>query len=183
VLVTERANAKETPRVGDGHIFNAQRCGNHGSSYGLIFWECTAGTWSCGDLFGLLLGDLLDALQLVVPVALKCGGPLVEGADGFSVGAVELVATGAADVNQAYIAQNAEMLGDGRLVELKVGDDVADWALAEGEIREDLPAARFGNGVKSVGGGSGSCHEQNNTFLYGNMSREYFTFRFAFVFG
>jgi len=117
------------------------------------------------------------------PVALECGGPLMEGADGVSVGAVKLVAAGAADVDQPDAAQDAKVLGNGWLVELEASDDVADRALAEREIREDLPAAGFGYGIEGVGGCGGSCHERNNTFLYGNMSREYFEGRFALVAG
>jgi hypothetical protein len=107
----------------------------------------------------------------------------VEGADGVGVGAVELVAAGAADVYQAYAAQDAEMLGDGGLVEAEVGDDVAYRAFAEGEIGKDLPAAGLGNGVEGVGGSGCSCHERNNTYLYGNMSRKYFEGMYSLVAG
>ena len=37
-----------------------------------------------------------------------------------------------------------------------------------------LAPARLGYSVEGVGGGCGACHERNNTYLYGNMSRRFF---------
>jgi hypothetical protein len=82
------------------------------------------------------------------------------------------VASVAAHVHQAHAAQNAEMLGDGWLVKLEVGDDIADGALVQRQVAEDCASAGLGYCVEGVGGGCCSCHELNNTYLYGNMSSD-----------
>jgi hypothetical protein len=100
------------------------------------------------------------------PEALEGAGPFVKRADGFGVGAVELLATFAAYVNQAHIAQHAEMLGDGGLLQVKLENDVCDRPFLQGEEAEDVTAARFGDGVEGIGSGSGASHGK---LLYADM--------------
>src|ERR1035441_8298194 len=106
------------------------------------------------------------------PVLLEGGRPVVQGTDGFGVGAVELLAAQAANVDEAGLAQDAEVLGDGGLVQLQAGDDVAHGALVGCEEGEDLATAWFGDGVECVGGGGSAGHGRDNRCLYGNMSRD-----------
>ena len=84
----------------------------------------------------------------------------MEGADGFGVSAVELLATLAAHADEADVAQYAEVLGDGGLFEAEGYDDVADGAFGCGEIDEDFAAAGFGDGVTGIGGGACAGHEE-----------------------
>src|SRR5438270_12241760 len=94
----------------------------------------------------------------MLPVALEGCGPLVEGANGFGVGAVELLAAMTAHANEPDVAQHAKVLGDGRLLEAEGCDDVSDGPLGAGEVGEDLAAAGLGDSVEGIGGGAGSGH-------------------------
>ena len=58
-----------------------------------------------GRLFAL--GALLDATELVLPVALELARPFVERADGLGVGAIEHLAAVAPHVDEADVAQHA----------------------------------------------------------------------------
>ena len=89
----------------------------------------------------------------MLPEAFEGFGPFMKRADCLGVGAIEHVAAIAANVNQANVAQHPEVLGDRRLTETQVGNDFADFALLQGEVVQDVPAARFGDGVEGVGGG------------------------------
>jgi hypothetical protein len=91
-----------------------------------------------------------------------------------SIGAVEAMAAVAAHPDQAHAAKNAEVLRDRWLIEADGNYDLADVAFIRGQEGEDLAAAGLCDGVEGIGGGSGACHEQNNTYLYGNMSRKLF---------
>jgi hypothetical protein len=104
------------------------------------------------------LGPLLDALQLMAPVALEGAGPLVEGTNRMGVGPVHAMTAVAADVDEADLAQDAEMLGDRGLIEADGGNDLTHLVLAHGKKREDLPPAGLGDGVEGVGSGGCSCH-------------------------
>jgi hypothetical protein len=117
-----------------------------------------------------LFGAFLDTIQLVLPVALESGGPFVEGANGIGVGAVELLTALAAHPDEAYVAEDLEVLGDGGLGYSDGGDDVVDRVLIGGEEDEDLATAGFGYGVEGVGGGGGTGHGKDITFPYRNMS-------------
>ena len=77
----------------------------------------------------------------MLPVAFKCAGPLIQGADGFGVGAVVFVAAMAAHVNQTNASQYAKMLGHERLVKAEVFHDVANGALT---LREIVPLPSTG---------------------------------------
>src|SRR5215469_5380596 len=131
------------------------------------------GSWKAASSFGFLvvhfcfgnfefghscLGALLDAIELVAPEALEAGGPFVHGPDRVGVGAVKHLATLATNVDQTDIAQNAQMFGDGGLLEAQGINDLADRAFFEREVVEDIAAARFGDSIKGVGGGSGPGH-------------------------
>src|SRR5882762_3905686 len=61
------------------------------------------------------------------------------------------------------------MLGNGRLFEGESVNNLADGAFFKGEEGQDIAAARFGDGVESVGGGRSSWHEAN-IYPYRNMS-------------
>ena len=76
-------------------------------------------------------------------------------------------------MNQAHLAQHAQVLGNRRLVEADRDHDVADLAFAYRKKTQNLAPARFGDGIEGVRCGGGSCHETNNTCLYWNMSREF----------
>src|SRR5208282_4359635 len=100
--------------------------------------------------------------------------PVVHGLERLSVGAVEAMAAVAADADQAHPAQDAEVFRDRRLIEADGHHDLANLVLVCGQKGQNLAAAGLGHGVEGIGGGSGSCHDRNNTFSYGNMSREIF---------
>jgi hypothetical protein len=122
----------------------------------------------------LRLRALLDAQQLMLPEALEGFGPVVQRADGFGVGAIKPAPSLAACANESDVAQDAKVLGDGRLRQALSDYDVADRAFLEREVAQDFAAAWFGDGVEGIGGGGGARHEGDITFLYGNMSSEFF---------
>jgi hypothetical protein len=126
-------------------------------------------------LFGLLAGlcPLFDAGKLMPPVALECTSPFMQRPDRLGVGAIEHLAAVAAHVDEAHFEQYAEVLGNGRLREIESGNDVVYGALLGYEERENVTAARFGHGVKGVGGGRGARHGMI-IFPYRNMSRTIF---------
>src|SRR5713226_7371601 len=94
----------------------------------------------------------------MLPEALEFACPLMQRADGFGVEAIHHLTAFAADGDQADVAEDAEMLGNGGLFEVHAGDDFGDGAFLEGEEAEDVAAARLGDGVKGVGGCGGSRH-------------------------
>jgi hypothetical protein len=61
-------------------------------------------------------------------------------------------------VNQANVLEDAEVFGDGRLLETEGGDDIADRALVESEKRKDVAAAWLGNGIEGIRGGRSARH-------------------------
>jgi hypothetical protein len=126
----------------------------------------------------IALGELFDLVELVAPEALEAGGPLVERADGFGIGSVKHVAAVAADVYQANVFENAEVLGDGGLLDVEGIDDFVDGAFLKDEVVQDVAAARLGDSVEGVGGCGGARHE-SNIFPYGNMSSIIFRVWFA----
>src|SRR5258708_24153807 len=62
------------------------------------------------------------------------------------------------------------MHGHGRLLDGESVNNLADGAFFKGQERQDVAAARFGDGVKGVGGGGGAWHG-TNIYPYRNMSR------------
>src|SRR5579864_502154 len=126
----------------------------------------------CGVALALgALGALLDAAQLVPPEALELARPVVERPERIGVGAVEHPAPVAAHVDQADVAEHAEVLRDGRLLDAQAGRDLPDRTLLEREKAQDLPAPRFGDRVEGVRGGGGARHGSDYRCRYGNMSR------------
>jgi hypothetical protein len=109
---------------------------------------------------GFAFGAFLDAKQLMVPEALEFIRPLVQGLDGLRVRLIEHLAAVASHPNETDLAEYAKVLGNGRLLQAKARDDVAHGTLLRREIAEDVAAARFGDGVKGIGGGGGSRHGQ-----------------------
>ena len=97
----------------------------------------------------------------MAPKAFESAGPLVEGPDCFGVGAVKHSATVAAYVNQAHVAEHAEVLGDGGLLQTQALHNGTDRPFLQGEKIENVSPAGFGDGVEGVGGGSCSGHESN----------------------
>jgi hypothetical protein len=55
------------------------------------------------------------------------------------------------------------------LFEVQAQDDVAHRTLLQRQIIQNLAPSEFGHRVEGVRGGSGSWHEKNYIFLYGNM--------------
>ena len=106
-----------------------------------------------------LFGAFFNAIQLVFPEAFKLAGPLMERPDGFGVRAVEHAAAVAAYVNEVGFEQDTQMLGDRRLFEAQVRRNFADRVFPQGEVVQDFPAARLGNGIEDVGNNRGARHE------------------------
>src|SRR3954453_13459276 len=90
--------------------------------------------------------------------------------DGLRIRAVKLMPSVAPHVHQAHVAQHAQVLGDGRLVELDQRNDIADRELLDHQQTENLPAPGFRHRVEYIRSCRGPRHEENITFPYGNMS-------------
>jgi hypothetical protein len=126
------------------------------------------------------LGAFFNPVQLVLPVSFEGFSELMQRANGRGVGAVEAVAAIATHADEVDTAQDAEVLGDRRLVKADGRNNFAYLVLIVRQIQENLPASRLGNGVEGIGGGCSPGHEENNTCSYGNMSSEKFvTFVFS----
>jgi len=97
----------------------------------------------------------------------------MQGLDGFGIGAIHHAAAVAPDVDQADIAQNAEVLGYRRLAELEGRDDLADGAFLENEVVENIAATGLTDRVEGIRRGGYARHE-NNIYPYRNMSRCFF---------
>src|SRR5579863_10601631 len=78
----------------------------------------------------------------------------------FGVGPVEFVPPLAAHADQANSAQYAQMLRDGRLVNPQLCNDVAYRTFPQRQVGQNLTPARFGYGVKGVGGSGRSWHKK-----------------------
>ena len=93
----------------------------------------------------------------------------MERTDGFGVGPIKHVAAVASDADKADVFEDAEMLGDRRLLDAQAIDDLVDRAFLKNEVVQDVATAGFGDCVEGVGGCGGPWHG-TNIFLYGNMS-------------
>jgi hypothetical protein len=122
-------------------------------------------------LFGLFGGfrPLFHAGELMLPVALECAGPFVKRPNGVGVSVVEHLAALPSHIHQADFKQDAEVLGDGRLREIEIQNDIVYGALLRYEKRKNVAAAGFGHGVEGVGGGGSARHDWI-IFPYRNMS-------------
>jgi hypothetical protein len=70
------------------------------------------------------------------------------------------VATIAANVDQTYVLEDAEVFGDGGLLEAESIHDITDRTFVESEKGEYVAASRFGDGVEGVGGSGSARHEE-----------------------
>jgi hypothetical protein len=93
---------------------------------------------------------LFDSIQLVLPVTLESSGPLVKRAYRFSIGPVQFLAALAAHSNQAHVAEHAQVLGDGRLLQAEGCHNLSDGPLDCGKVGQNFPPAGFSNRVESV---------------------------------
>jgi hypothetical protein len=114
-------------------------------------------------LAGFALGAFFDSTDLVAPVSLVHFNPVVDGLEFAGVEPIETASASPTDGNQPDAAEDAEVLGDGRLREAEGVDQVSHGVFAAaGEQVDDPPAARFGDGVEDVGGRGCSCHAADN---------------------
>src|SRR5579859_1646569 len=111
----------------------------------------------------------------MAPHAFEGGRPFPQRANRHCIDTVEHLSSLPPRFNQTDLAQHLQMLGDGGLLHFHGVDDLADRALLQSEVIEDVAAARFGDGVESVGGCSRSSHDAN-IFPYQNMSSIIFYF-------
>lgn len=95
----------------------------------------------------------------MLPETLECFRPFVKRPDGFGICAIKNPAALASRAHKAHVAQYAKMLRNRRLRQAQRENNVADGAFLDGEIAENVPAARFRDGVKSVRGGGGAWHK------------------------
>jgi hypothetical protein len=68
------------------------------------------------------------------------------------------VATIAANVDQTYILEDAQVFGDGGLLEAESVHDITDRTFVESEKGKYVAAPRFGDGVEGVGGSGSAGH-------------------------
>ena len=119
-----------------------------------------------------MFGTQLDAIELASPEVLVGFDPVMHGLQLLCIEPVEAQLASFADGDDAHLAQDSEMLGDGGLVHAEAEDDVVDLVIfAVLQEADDLAAAGFGDGGEDVGGGGGARHEGNCIFHYENMSR------------
>jgi hypothetical protein len=112
---------------------------------------------------------LLDAKQLLAPVALEPAGPFMQRPDCFGVGAIEDAAPFATHVDQADLAQHLQMFGNRWLPEAERRDHVADRTFLGRKVVEDFASPGFGYRVERIRRRGGARHTAF-LFRYGNMS-------------
>jgi hypothetical protein len=95
-------------------------------------------------------GALLDAAQLMAPIAFKSAAPLVHRPDGIGVSAVEHAAAVAANADQADVAEDAKVLRNRWLPDPHGRDNISHRALVEHKKIKDFATAWFRHGVKCV---------------------------------
>jgi hypothetical protein len=94
----------------------------------------------------------------------------MKGLDRLGVGPIELVAAVSARLDEADVAQDAQVFGHRRLIESQDGHDLSDRKLFHDKKGEDLAAPRLSHRVEDIRSGCGARHERDITFPYGNMS-------------
>lgn len=94
-------------------------------------------------------------------------------ADRVGIGPVKHVAAVAPDTDEADVFQDAQVLGDGRLLDAEGVGDLVDGAFLKDEVVQDVATAGFGDSVESVGGSGGARHEMN-IFPYRNICQALF---------
>jgi hypothetical protein len=102
---------------------------------------------------------LLDARELVPPIAFESARPLIDGPDCFDVGAIQNLATIPPQIDETNIAKDAQMLGDRRLRQAQCHNDLPDRTLVGCEEIEDGAPLRFGNGVEHIRVRSSTWHK------------------------
>src|ERR671930_1586998 len=103
----------------------------------------------------------------MAPETLECLRPLLKRPHRVGVGAIEDLASLSPDVHQADVAEHLEVLRDGRLTQMKRGDDVADGAFVDREIDEDVAPTGFCDRIKDVRGRGGARHGLELYSYYG----------------
>jgi nitrile hydratase len=101
----------------------------------------------------------VQLVETVGPQLLVLGHPVVDGLERSTVQAVEPAPSVLADGNRAHLAEDAEVLGDERLNEAELGDEVVHRVLAAGEDVEDLTPPRLRHGIERIGRRRCSCHD------------------------
>src|SRR5580704_4807698 len=139
----------------------------------IIFAPWFEVSWGIRLFVRFALSELFDPVELMAPVALEGGSPLMQRTDGIRVGSVKHVAAVAADADEADVFEDAQVLGDGRLLDAQAVDDFVDGAFLKDEVVQDVAAARFGDRVEGIGGSGGARHEVN-IFPYGNICQALF---------
>src|SRR5260370_25919201 len=115
--------------------------------------------WGIGALADRRFREFLHSIQLVLPVTLEGSGPLVKRAYRIGVGPVQLLAALAAHPDQPHVAQHAQVLGDGGLLQAEGCHNLSDGPLGSGKIAQNLPPAGLSNRVESIRSGARSCHD------------------------
>jgi hypothetical protein len=87
-----------------------------------------------------MAGEVVEAGSPHAPVR---GEPLVDRPQGFRSHAVETPLGIAADLDETRLAEDPQMLGDGRLAQLELLDKLPDGTLAGAQQIEDLATVRL----------------------------------------
>src|SRR5215203_5021962 len=106
-----------------------------------------------------LLGVCLDSSQLSAPVPRKHAAPVMDRAQRLGVNPVEGPAAVPPHAYQPDVAQDLQVLRDGRLPQRERIRDFRHRALVAGDELEDVTATRLRNRVERVGGRRGASHE------------------------
>jgi hypothetical protein len=107
----------------------------------------------------------------MTPVLLEDPGPLVEGANGVRVGAVEHLPSVTPKAHQPDVTQHLEVLRYRWLAEIELRNDVADMTFLRGEVDKNLAALDFSDGVEDVGCRSSARHSRELYSHYGICQR------------
>src|SRR5258708_20540292 len=94
------------------------------------------------------------------PQPLELAGPLVQRAYRVGIGAIEDPPPFAANMDQAHVAQHAEVFRYRWLPQFHGRNDVSHRALLQGQIIQHLASARLGYRIKNVGGCGGTRHKK-----------------------
>jgi hypothetical protein len=116
-----------------------------------------------------VLRALFHARKLSAPIPLELAGPFVHGSDPFRVGPIERLSAMTSYLDETDVPQDAKMLGDGRLCQAQLGDDLPHRTLARREVFKNASTPGFGNGVEWIRSRRGSWHWMI-IFLYRNVS-------------
>src|SRR5450631_2728479 len=96
----------------------------------------------------------------MLPVLLKCAGPLMQRTDRLRIGAIQLLPTLTAHTHQAHTFQNPQVLRNRRLLKAECSDNIAYSVLLRHQETQNCPAPRFRDCIEGVGSGSCSCHAE-----------------------